>query len=101
LITPEGLGGAYDAMRKVIAVLEKNHVYRTTVLCEPQLGKRGLYPTVSIKGSTSGIQDMINFLAYCDGSLDLIEIAETINTPAWRLFEIADRLLDAKLIERC
>ncbi|KPK52577.1 MAG: aminopeptidase [Thiotrichales bacterium SG8_50] len=101
LISPAGLGGAYDAMRKTIAILEQNYTYRSTVLCEPQLGKRGLYPTISIKGSTSGIQDMINLLAYCDGTLDLIGIAETIGAPAWQLVEIADRLLDANVIERC
>jgi len=101
LISPDGLGGAYDVMRKAIAALERNYVYRSTVFGEPQLGKRGLYPTVSIKGSTSGIQDMINFLAYCDGSLDLIDIAEKIETPVWRLFEISDRLLSANVIERC
>ena len=101
LISPAGLGGAYDAMRKTLAVLEENYTYRSKVLCEPQLGKRGLYPTISIKGSTSGIQDMVNLLAYCDGTLDLIGIAETIGAPAWELVEIVDRLLDANVIERC
>ena len=45
LVSPEGLQGAYDVMKQVIDVLDMNQCYQ--VLCEPQLGKRGLYPTTS------------------------------------------------------
>ena len=101
LISPDGLGGAYDALRKSLATLEQNRVYRCKAKCEPQLGKRGLYPTVSIKGSLAGVQSMINFIAYCDGRKDLVAIAEKIGVPSWDLFDIARRLEEADLIERC
>jgi aminopeptidase-like protein len=100
LITPDGLGGAYDALRKTLATLERNYTYKSAVPGEPQLGKRGLYPTVSIKGSTAGVQVMMNFLAYCDGGHDLIDIANITGTPAWTLFEIADKLEEAGLVHR-
>ncbi|MDE5590040.1 MAG: DUF4910 domain-containing protein, partial [Acetatifactor sp.] len=51
LVTPEGLEGALDAYRQMIMAIEYNVFYRIKCLCEPQLGKRGLYPTVSKKGS--------------------------------------------------
>ena len=64
----------------------------STVLCEPQLGKRGLYPTISTKSSGSQVRDMMNFLANCDGSYSSLEIAERINVPLWELKETIDKL---------
>ncbi len=40
---------------------------KSEVLCEPQLGKRGLYPTLSTKGADTQVRLMMNFISYCDG----------------------------------
>ena len=50
-VSPEGFQGSYDVMTQVIDALENNAKYRINVLCEPQLGKRGLYSLISQKGS--------------------------------------------------
>ena len=68
--------------------------------CEPQLGKRGLYPTLSTKESGKVVRNMMNFLAYADGNNDLIDIANRINVPVWELFEIAQKLTENDLIEQ-
>ena len=47
LVTPSGLEGGYTALRHAIEILEKNIIPKITVLCEPQLGKRGLTPNLS------------------------------------------------------
>lgn len=98
LISPSGLGGSFDVLRKCITALERNHRYIVTVKCEPQLGKRKLFPTVSIKGSTSKVMDMMNLLAYCDGQHDLIDIGDITQIPIWRLYDIIDKLAAAGLI---
>lgn len=85
LITPSGLAGGYDAIKKAIECIEINEVLTSSVLCEPQLGKRGLYPTISTKNSGSQVRDMMNILAYSDGSLSCLEIAEKINKPLWEI----------------
>lgn len=99
LITPSGLLGGYEVLRRSIECLENNETLRTTVLCEPQLGKRGLYPTISTKDSSSIVKNMMNFLAYCDGSNTNLEIAEKINAPLWELDKIIKDLKAENLLE--
>jgi aminopeptidase-like protein len=85
LVTPEGLSGGYNALKKSIQCLESNEILKTNVLCEPQLGKRGLYPTISTKNSGKQVRDMMNLLSYTDGVLSVLEISEIINVPVWEL----------------
>jgi len=92
LVTPSGLEGAYDVLKRCIECIEANERLGVTVLCEPQLGKRGLYPTLSSKGSATQVREMMNLIAYCDGSLSLLEIAEKIGAPIWNLIPIAETL---------
>jgi Uncharacterized protein conserved in bacteria with an aminopeptidase-like domain len=98
LITPSGLEGGYDAIKKCIELIEHNRTYRTTTLCEPQLGKRGLYPTLSTRGSGLGARAMTNMLAYADGSRDLVDIASVIGISGEEAIETADRLVAAELL---
>jgi len=51
LITPRGLQQSLGVYAGIVGALEANRVFRTTTLGEPQLGRRGLYPTLSAKGS--------------------------------------------------
>ncbi|NVK73370.1 MAG: DUF4910 domain-containing protein [Oceanospirillaceae bacterium] len=98
-ISPAGLFGSYNVLKYCLDCIEKNKIFKVKVLCEPQLGKRGLYPDTSIKGSAVSADTIMNFLAYCDGNVDLLCIADKINEPMWNLFDIVDSLLEADLIE--
>jgi len=99
VISPDGLYGGYDKIRKAIELLEYNNYYKVNVFCEPQLGKRGLYPTISTKTSAAAVRTMMNFIAYADGNNDLIDIANIIGTQAEELFEIVEKMKKANLIE--
>ena len=99
LISPSGLQGAYDVLQQCISALETNRKYRVKCLCEPQLGKRGLYPTISQKGSYGSIRAMTNFIAYADGSNDVIDISNIIGEPVHVLISVIEKLLANKLIE--
>ena len=91
-VTPTGLFGSWELMTKVIAVLEKNKKYRAQIPCEPQMGKRGLYATTSIKGSSNSSLDMMNVLCYCDGRNDLMQLAEITGLDIMTVLAITDRL---------
>ena len=101
MISPQGLQGAYDVMCKTIKLIEYNRKYRVTTLCEPQLGKRGLVPTMSSKETYQETLALKDLLAYADGKNDLVGISDIIGQPADVLISLVDRLLDCGLFEVC
>ena len=98
VISPEGFAGAYDVMTQVLAALEYNGYYKVTCLCEPQLGKRGLYPTESRKGIYQEVKKMTNLIAYSDGRRDLIDISTKIGVSIKELIPILETLLHSGLL---
>ena len=99
LVTPAGLFGGFEVLKKSIECIEHNEVLRPTVLCEPQLGKRGLYPTISTKDTGAQVEDMMNFLAYADGMLSNLDIAEIIGVPLWELKDTIEKLKTEGVLE--
>jgi len=77
-VTQAGLEGSLAMMKHCIEALEASRTYVATQPCEPQLGPRGLYPTISTRDSGKTVRAMMNLLAYADGAHDLIDIAERI-----------------------
>lgn len=98
LITPTGLADGLEALRRCVEVIEANRVWQTTVMCEPQLGKRGLYPTLSQKGSADAIRSLVNLLAFADGELDLIALAERIHVPVTSCLPLIAQLVEHGLL---
>ena len=98
LVTPTGLQGGYDALRKAIEIIEKNVYLESTVLCEPQLGNRGLYPTLSTEESAKHVRAMMNMLSYCDGKNSLLDIAELIDKQFLEVVSLADSLIEHDLL---
>lgn len=93
LVSPAGLFGGFEKLKEAIEILEANEYYKSNFLCEPQLGKRGLYPTLSTKETAAQTRNMMNLIAYADGKHSLIEIAEKINAKAIDLLPIVKTLL--------
>lgn len=99
LISQDGLEGSFAMLQKCIQILEANLTYRATTPCEPQLGKRGLYPMLSTKGSGLQVRTMMNLLAYADGLSDLLTIAERIGADALECAVLVDTLAAHDLLE--
>lgn len=98
LVTQAGLEGAFEVYQRTLELLEANRTFTAVTPCEPQLGKRGLYPTTSIKNSGQHIRIMLNVLAYADGKRDLLSLADTIGANAFECATIAERLLAHDLL---
>jgi aminopeptidase-like protein len=97
-ITPEGFEGSYEVMTKCIDVLEMNGYYKVRTLGEPQLGKRGLYPTISHKHSMDVVRKMMNIIAYLDGSNDLPDLNQMLNIEMDEIIDIINTLKENGLI---
>lgn len=100
LISPEGLQGAFEVMTECIRILEYNDHYLIDCLCEPQLGKRGLYPSVSKKGVYDEVRKLQDFILYADGRNDLIDISNIIGYPAVKLIDMVKTLTENKLLKK-
>jgi aminopeptidase-like protein len=100
LVTPAGLLGGLHSFQKTIQAIEANETYAAKILGEPNLGSRGLYPTISTKDTFRIVFGLINLFAYSDGKRDLLEIAELLDMPIWELAKAARDLESHGLIER-
>ena len=98
-ISPEGFDGAFQVMTQAINALEHNYNYKIKTLCEPQLGKRGLFPDLSRKGMYNPLMTLRNLIAYADGTNDLIEISEIIGVPVSEIIPNVQKLMDNDLLE--
>lgn len=78
--------------------------------CEPQLGKRNLYPSVNSPTNRElshdrsydgreGLNTIMEVLSLADGQFNIIEISAKIEKPIMHVLQVMQRLLEAELIE--
>ncbi|MFM7814170.1 MAG: DUF4910 domain-containing protein [Flavobacteriales bacterium] len=85
---------------QVVELLELNERYVNRVAqCEPQLGKRGLYPSsVDPLFNREETHRLLHFLSFADGEHDLIDIANLRNESALRYASIIRDCQNVNLI---
>jgi aminopeptidase-like protein len=70
--------GGYNVAKKSIEILLDRDYPKCKIMCEPQLGRRGLYPTLSTKNKDKLIRSYMDFLQYADGTNSLEKISNLI-----------------------
>ena len=102
LVTAKGLNGGFRVVKKSIEILLKKIIPKALILCEPQMGKRGLYPTLSsvnLKNKKKKqTRSMMDFLQYADGKNDLNNISNIIGLNLTKTKKLYNRLKKNKLI---
>ncbi len=98
-VTPTGLAGGFLAVRRALEVIEANKTWRATTLCEPQMGRRGLYSTLGTRDPEIATRLRMHILSYADGNHDLLGLAEKLRTPAWELVPFIEELAAHGLVE--
>jgi aminopeptidase-like protein len=98
-VTEEGLEQSFQIYKKLIQALEYNFYPKTAVKGEPQLGRRGLYPDLSIKGSTSSVKDLLNILSYCDGEHDIFDISNKAKVPVMEVIRYLELFKENELVQ--
>jgi len=81
VVTEKGLAGSFKVMKSIIESLEFGMYPQINVFCEPQLGKRGLYPNTSkLYKDKHPAELRMNIIAYCDGKTSIFEISNKLAT---------------------
>ncbi len=98
VVTPAGLQGGLDLVRECIEVLEVNEYFETTVLGEPQLGRRGLYHAIHARTVADIILLRTNVLAYADGHHSVLDMAVKFDLPVGDVFAVVQELAEHDLL---
>ena len=86
VVTQKGLMGSFKIMKKIIDTFEFGIYPKTKTLAEPNLGKRGLYSTISKKGLHDEARKLrLNLIAYSDGKTNIFKISKLLNISLDRL----------------
>lgn len=99
-VNSKSLQESFGIYRDILIGLERNGTFQANTIGEPNLGKRGLYPTLSTKASASTVQDLLNVYIFCNGERDLLEISELAKLPMHYVIELANKLEAADAISK-
>lgn len=98
-ISEHSLSESLSMFLRIIDKVESCRLPKIRVLCEPQLGKRGLYSNISTRESyLSSIQNINNILSYLDGNHTIQDIAAKCNLEPSEVELILDVLMHHELI---
>ena len=102
-ISPEGLEDSLRVHKECIEILENNFHYVSEIKGEPFLSKRGnnymIIGGIQNKESLSS-QLILDIMACCDGSMDVIDIAESLDIYAFKILSIFKTLKEEGLIKQ-
>lgn len=91
---------SYLLFQELISEIERNRTPKIRVFCEPQLGRRGLYPNLSRRDAYSeSTHDLVNVISYLDGTRNLSEIANLCRLNLAQVEGIVGKLSKEGLID--
>jgi aminopeptidase-like protein len=101
LLRPESLAHSLAVLRRIVAVIEGDALYRSSnPKGEPQLGRRGLYAAMGGQRAASSHQlALLWVLNLADGHHSLLEMAERAGLPFAAIRAAADALIAADLLK--
>jgi aminopeptidase-like protein len=98
LVTVKGCTGGFNVAKKSIEILLERIYPECKIMCEPQMGKRGLYPTLSTKNTNKLTVSYMDFLQYADGTNSLEKISSLIKLDLKSVRKIYNILFKNNLI---
>lgn len=88
VISPAGLQGGFDSLRRCLETLEDNKICRNVHICEPFMERRGIYE-----------RRLMDIIACCDGRRDTLAIAEMLDRPCGEIVAATRRLVAHGILE--
>ncbi len=108
LVTNKGLTESFEVIKRIIDVLEFGIYPKSKILGEPNLGRRGLYSSISQKNEAEfpnknylydDSRVRTNLIAFSDGITNFFKIATLLKVPLDKLLKEYDVLRKAKILE--
>ena len=103
-VTKKGISESFNLIKETIKNLSKIEIPVTNIICEPQLSKRKLYPTLSkiskFNKNSSESRNILNFLQYSDKSNSIEEISKLIKLNLKKTINIYNILKKHKLVQK-
>ena len=103
-ISHKGLLGSYNLVKNTLNKIQKQIIPFSLISCEPMMSKRNLYPTLSQisfkKKNEKRIQNLMNFVAYCDGKNELEYISRKIRLSYRECLQIFKKLKKLKIVSK-
>ena len=100
LVTLKGITGGFNVAKEAIKIILRNTYPKANFLCEPQMGKRGLYPNLSTKQKKNSSKDFLSFVQYSDGKNSIVKISKFIKLNLKTTKKIYKKLLSFKIIRK-
>ena len=100
-ISGEGLQGSFNVYTDCICLIEANGIIEAQIICEPQLGKRGLRSNLD-GNKRLEVNSMLisNVLAYADGKMDCVDYLNLLDCSLDELLQTLELLKDQDLIKK-
>lgn len=98
LVTLKGVIGGFNVAKEAIKIILKSVYPKANILCEPQMGKRGLYPNLSTKQKKTSSKAFLSFIQYSDGKNSITKISKFIKLDLKTTKKIYKKLLNFKII---
>jgi len=99
IISQKRLEESLDVLKNIIIALELGLYPKTKILCEPNMGKRGLYPLISKKNTHNDeLKLRMDLISYSDGMRNIFEISNLIKQPLSEIIKEYKSLKDHKII---
>lgn len=100
LISEASIFDSYILFVNLITRIEEFRVPKMKVLCEPQFGKRSLYPNLSRRDAyTENVRSLKDVCSYFDGAHTIEEVADICGVTTARVEEVIEILFSENLID--
>ena len=101
-VSKKGLKDSFEVLKNIVESFENNFSWYTfpksNFHCEPNLGKRNLYPNISEKDNYNKLNLRMDLIAYSDGKRNLIQISKIIKKPIKDIIKELKILIKNKII---
>ncbi len=100
VVSPRGLNGGFNLIKKAIETIENNVYFISRFYCEPQMSKRNLYPSLSRKNIYKNTRLIMNVLTYCDGKHSISDLSKKLSKSQTEIKKIIKKLIKKKVIKQ-